>query len=535
MITAESAATVGARGRRLLAQLGAGLDRPALLGDATLAWVVMGTVLVVAGALLLFRLGAAEICSSNEAVEALAVQQMVEHGELLAPLLNGRQPMFKPPLFHWTATAIARGLGTHEVTELTVRLPSVAFALGCLLITMLFVRRWLGLTNGLLAGLVLFAAYQFFIEARFGRVDMALTCCEALALFTLLGWLGRGDRDDPVRTTARFADPRLYLGDAALGLGVLAKGPVGAALPLAAVVAVLVGERRWRDLRALASPGPVLTLLAVGSSWYLACLATGRLDVLHRQILDENLSRFAGGIRTMSPFYYLKPLLLNSLPLSLLVPVAVVSAWRAHRARDQRAAGDVRPYALALFWVLTLIFFSIAAYKRRAYLLPLWPPAAALLVWWIHSWRDEARRRAAKECLVATCGVLVLFNLGFAPFAERADCGGAQYRVAASAINGTVPRRAPLFFDAATSESASLLFYLDRPVPVLPDEARDRPEGYVLMPERTWEERAGRGDLRRLTTIRLERHSLILADGAAARRACGEPDAATASGTAAPR
>src|SRR6185369_2969085 len=122
MITAESAATVGARGRRLLAQLGAGLDRPALLGDATLAWVVMGTVLVVAAALFLFRLGAAEICSSNEAVEALAVQQMVEHGELLAPLLNGRQPMFKPPLFHWTATAIARGLGVHEATELTVRL-----------------------------------------------------------------------------------------------------------------------------------------------------------------------------------------------------------------------------------------------------------------------------------------------------------------------------------------------------------------------------------------------------------------------------
>ncbi|HEY2387005.1 MAG TPA: phospholipid carrier-dependent glycosyltransferase [Candidatus Binatia bacterium] len=520
MLPAHDAATGTARGRRALARLGARLERPAP-GDARLANVAMSAVLVVAGALFLFRLGAAEICSSNEAVEGLVVQQMVEHDQLLAPLLNGRQPMFKPPLFHWTATAIARGLGMHEVTELTVRLPSVGFALGSVLLTMLFVRRWLGLTNGLLSGLVLVAAYQFFVEARFGRVDMALTCCEALALFTLVDWTARPDAGDPPAPT-RFADRRLYVGAAALGLGVLAKGPVGAILPLTAVVGVLVTERRWRDLRALASPGPLLTLVAVGSSWYLACLWTGHLDVLHRQILDENLSRFSGGIRTMSPFYYLKPLLLNSVPLSLLVPVAVVEAWRAHRAeRTSTAPGDLRPYALAVFWMLTLLFFSVAAYKRRAYLLPLWPPAAALLVWRLNAWRDERRRRLARAWLVVGCGVLAIFNVGFAPFAERAECARARYRDAAAAINGTVPRRAALYFDDATTESASLLFYLDRPVPVLDPAAH--PDGYVLMPERTWEAHPA-GDLRRLLDVQLERRRLVLAGSTGA---CDLPAAPT--------
>jgi len=501
------------RGRRALGQLAARLDRLAV-GDGTLAFVAMSGVLLVAGALFLFRLGAAEICSSNEAVEGLVVQQMVEHGTMLAPLLNGRQPMFKPPLFHWTATAIARGLGMHQATELTVRLPSVGFALGTMLLTMVFVRRWLGLMSALLSGLILLAAYQFFVEARFGRVDMALTCCETLALFTLVEWIVRPDGAERPAPT-RFAQPRLYLGAVALGLGVLAKGPVGAALPLATVVTVLASERRWRDLRALASPGPLLTLLAVASSWYLACLWTGRVDVLHRQLVDENLSRFTGGIRTMSPFYYVKPLLLNSVPLSLLVPIAVVGVWRARRAeRISATPADLRPFALAVFWMLTIAFFSLAAYKRRAYLLPLWPPAAALLVWWLHGWRSEPRRRMAREWLVAGCAVLALFNAGFAPFAERAECGHARYRDAASAINGTVPRRAALYFDDVTTESASLLFYLDRPIPVLGTAAPS--DGYLLMPERTWDERASAGDLRRLLDVQLERRRLVLAEGAAA-------------------
>jgi 4-amino-4-deoxy-L-arabinose transferase-like glycosyltransferase len=503
------------RGRQALTQFTARLDRLAV-GDATLAFIAMTGVLLVAGALLLFRLGAAEICSYNEAVEALVVQQMVEHDTMLAPLLNDRQPMFKPPLFHWTATAIARGLGMHEATEITVRLPSVAFALGTMLVTMLFVRRWLGLTSALLSGLVLLAAYQFFVEARFGRVDMALTCCETLALFTLVEWSVR-PKAAPHPERTRFADSRLYVGGAALGLGVLAKGPVGAVLPLAAVVAVLTIERRWRDLRALASPGPLLTLLAVASSWYLACLLTGHLDVLQRQLVDENLSRFAGGIRTMSPFYYVKPLLLNSVPLSLLVPVAVVGVWRARRAeRASATPADLRPLALAVFWVLTIVFFSFAAYKRRMYLLPLWPAAAALIAWWLQGWRPEAQRRAAREWLVAGCAVLALFNTVFAPFAERAECGHARYRDAASAINGTVPWRAPLYFDDVATESASLLFYLDRSIPPL--GAAAPADGYVLMPEATWNERAAAGDLRRLLDVQLEHGRLVLAGGPAA---CG--------------
>jgi len=51
-------------------------------------------------------------------------------------------------------------------------------------------------------------------------------------------------------------------------------------------------------------------------------LRGGRYGFLHRQIGSENVGRFFGSLGAMSPLYYVVPLLLNSAPLSLFVPIA---------------------------------------------------------------------------------------------------------------------------------------------------------------------------------------------------------------------
>src|SRR5713226_10194015 len=77
--------------------------------------MVFAAIVALAATLTFHRLGAADVCGFNEAVEGVFAQQMVEHGELLFPLLNGRTPMYKPPLFHWSATAIDRIVGITHV------------------------------------------------------------------------------------------------------------------------------------------------------------------------------------------------------------------------------------------------------------------------------------------------------------------------------------------------------------------------------------------------------------------------------------
>jgi 4-amino-4-deoxy-L-arabinose transferase-like glycosyltransferase len=99
-------------------------------GTALTRWHLFAAAVVLAtAALTLHRLDAAEVCGANEAIEGVFVQQMVEHGVLLFPLENGSAPMYKPPLFHWTATALDRIARVNRVTAFNLRLPSELYAI----------------------------------------------------------------------------------------------------------------------------------------------------------------------------------------------------------------------------------------------------------------------------------------------------------------------------------------------------------------------------------------------------------------------
>src|SRR6202035_2632801 len=170
-----------------------------------------------------FCLGDRDVCSGNEAVEGVFVQQMGERRKYLLPLEYGRVHMDKPPLFHWTATVIDRVLDAKKVTAFILRLPSALYAIASVILTMLFAYEVLGLEAAVLVGLTLAGAYQFIALGRFGRVDMALTFFEALSLFAFFRW------SVPPRSSATELDSERmqYLLAVALGLAVLAKGPVG--------------------------------------------------------------------------------------------------------------------------------------------------------------------------------------------------------------------------------------------------------------------------------------------------------------------
>ncbi len=145
-------------------------------------------VVLATAATVLHRLDAAEVCGANEAIEGIFVQQMVEHGALLFPLENGSAPMYKPPLFHWTAAALDRIGGVSKVNTFNLRLPSALYAIAGVALTIAFAWAPLGPGGAILAGLILAASYQYVSEGRVGRVDMTLTFFETLAMMSCL-WI----------------------------------------------------------------------------------------------------------------------------------------------------------------------------------------------------------------------------------------------------------------------------------------------------------------------------------------------------------
>jgi len=459
--------------------------------------VLCAAIALIVAVLTLHRLGASDLCSGDEAVEAVFVQQMVEHHELLFPVENGKQPLYKPPLFHWTAAAFDRLGGIAHVTVRGVRAVSAGYAIAGAILTMVAAAALLGGEGAVLAGLALAGSYQYISQGRIARVDMTLCFFEALALFVFVWWL-----PERVATGAREALERrlrLYVLAVVMGLAVLSKGPIGALVPGATMLAFMLYERRFRQLPALLEPGPLLIGAMIALSWYAACYLGGRFGFLNRQIGTENFGRFFGSLGAMSPLYYLKPVFLNSAPLSLLAPIAVGAAlWPRHSTAEQevvslqpvnpesaRAASAMRLFAI--FWIVTVLFFNLAAYKRRAYLLPLWPANAILIAWLL---LRSARFRwggIAKWAYVVTCAGLIVFNFLYIPRREMRDCADTSYRPAAEEILQVVGRNDPLYTFGFDEELAPLLFYLDRNAPALKDKLGDAPPGYVILPLKVWQ------------------------------------------------
>jgi 4-amino-4-deoxy-L-arabinose transferase-like glycosyltransferase len=489
-------------------------------------------VAIIVAVLMVHRIGASDVCNANEAVEGVFVQQMVEQGKLLFPLENGTVPMYKPPLFHWTAVAIDYVAGIRKVSATNLRFPSAMYAIAAAILTMLFAYRILGIESAILAGLALAGSYQYVALGRFGRVDMTLCFFETVALFAFVRWLPRNATTSAAQARRDSSLGALYLMALAMALGVLAKGPVGALIPGISILIFMLVERRWRQILAMLDPGAVIVGVVLASSWYVACYVSGRYEFLDRQLGGENVGRFFGSLGAMSPVYYLKPILLNSAPFSIVLPLAAATALSTRlramffgaiestvgtdadsNRSSPRALDAVRLFAI--FYFVTMVFFSLAAYKRRAYLLPVWPVSAVILAWWIRSLPQPSWRRIASLSFAGVCVALAIFNFIYIPASEVASCRSDSYRPASEEIARVVGADEPLYLYGFAEELAPLLFYLDRDAPVLTGRLGDAPPGYIIVPAGVWKKHAQEAlDLEPvLTSDHGSKHLIVLKHG----------------------
>ncbi|MFM8412279.1 MAG: hypothetical protein ACKOCT_18615, partial [Alphaproteobacteria bacterium] len=301
------------------------------------------------------------------------------------------------------------------------------------------------------------------------------------------------DPPAPERARARRATGWLYLLAVEMGAAVLTKGPVGALVPGAAIVAFLLLERRPGEIASLLRPGPLVVGGILASSFYVACWWSGRLEFLQRQVEWENLRRFSGDLGTMKPWYYVVPVLLGAAPISLLVPWAVARALAGRPSAPgatDASCRQARPVLrlLAVFWLVTVVFFSLAAYKRRAYLLPTWPAAAVLLAALVGSIDFRWRGLDARRAFLAACGVLVLVNLLWLPWKEQRECRGGSQRVIADGLRSALGPDEPVHLQGLDEEVwAPLLFYLGREAPLNETGTlAGAPPGAILLSRDAW-------------------------------------------------
>lgn len=387
-------------------------------------------ILLAAGLVFFTNLGAYPLFDEDEPKNAVCGKEMFERGDWIVPTFNHDLRTDKPILIYWVMLTSFHLFG---VSELTARLGSSVLAIGASLLTYHLGRKLFDAQTGLYAGLILCTCLMFSAVGRSVTPDATLIFCTTLA-FTAYVWAVARRHDGRFgRTAEGSADrrdweqflPATRLGNvamyAAMGLAVLAKGPVGVVLPCAIVGMFLLV--RWRGDRlndgSLAAPtggwwrtwpiailqtfNPVriasaswkmrvlfgtLVVAAVALPWYTAVGIQTNGAWLAGFFGQHNVGRFLEPMENhRGPIvYYIPVLLLGTFPWSVFLPVAV---WRLIR-RLREGGPDAAALTFLACWAgVWITFFSFAQTKLPNYVLPTYPALALIVAVFLRDWLRE--------------------------------------------------------------------------------------------------------------------------------------------------
>lgn len=365
-------------------------------------------ILLVCGTVMLTALGVPRLWDRDEPRNAGCAREMLERFDWIVPTFNGELRAHKPVLLYWCIMA-AYSLG--GVNEFTARLPSALCAIGSALATYGIGRRLFNPTVGLWSAIILSTSLMFGVAGRAATPDSLLIFCVTLTMlvYVLLAF--------PSKDSSYFPQP-LWQGAliyGAMGLAVLAKGPVGLVLPTAIIGMFLLIQRLparevagrpssqliiiFRDavvmlrdfvpmhfLRTCISMRPLLAIgmvLLVAAPWYVAVGMKTDGAFLREFFLTHNLDRATSSMEGHrgGPWYYPLALLLGFFPWSIFaIPLVLETTYRLRR-NDPHHAG----YLFAACWIGVWVgVFTLAKTKLPSYVTPCYPALALLAGCFVH-------------------------------------------------------------------------------------------------------------------------------------------------------
>lgn len=339
--------------------------------DGVAFWIPPRPVLLAAAWVLLVAAAVSlrPILPVDETRYVSVAWEMWVRGDFLVPHLNGLPYSDKPPLMFWL---FHLGWWFFGVNDWWPRVVPALFGLANLALTARLARRlWPDRPEvarnapAVLLGLLLWTVFTTMV-----MFDMLVTFCVLAALLGLEeAWRGGGAR------------PWLQVG-AALGLGILAKGPVVLLVPL--LVAVLSPGWNGRSGRSGQSPpllwwggllGALALAAAIGLAWALPAAASGGPAYSDAILIAQTKERMVHSFAHNRPWWWylaLLPILLY--PYSVWPPL-----WSAAFRRRGAGLSSDRGVRFCLAWLVPgLIAFSLISGKQPHYLLPLMPAFALL-------------------------------------------------------------------------------------------------------------------------------------------------------------
>ena len=423
----------------------------------------VGLVAAVAALVMLTNLGGPRLWDRDEPRNAGCALEMLLRGDWVVPVFNAELRTHKPVLLYWCIIGAYQVIG---VSELAARLPSALAAIGSCVCVYFMGRRLFGPRAGVWAGVALATSLMFVVAGRAATPDALLIFCSTLAVSIFVcGTFGPRFETTPLDAVPQLISPGKFFPQhwptvavmyAAMGLGVLAKGPVGLILPTAVIGMFLLivrlpaapqeGSTWWVQdwLARVFKPFEPLHFLstcwamrpftaifcaaAIALPWYLAVGLATEGEFLRGFFLEHNLSRATGVMEGHrgSVFFYPLAILVGFFPWSVFaIPLAIDTALQIRR-RDRFHAG----YLFCVCWLgVYVAIFSLARTKLPSYVTPCYPALALLVGDYVDRWSRQSAAVAGRW-LPAAFGCLALVGAAIAvavPMAARHYLPGEEW------------------------------------------------------------------------------------------------------------
>ncbi len=319
-------------------------------------------------------LGGPTLWDVDEPNNAVCAREMLLAGNWWVPMFNGDYRFDKPILIYWLLIPLDAMFG---VNEWTARLPSAMAISGLVIVIWKMTLRLLGDQKAALMAATFFVTTIHIIVIAHAAVPdplLMLTLGFALPAFLIVYLEGR---EKPTSSMPWL----LLTAYIALGLGVLAKGPIAGLMPLLIVGAFVTLTKQWNNWRLFHPWKGALIVMLVALPWYITVGVLTDGEWLKGFLFHHNLDRFTGSLQGHHGFpgLYILSYLLGWFPWTgFLAAILVFGAWRLKSLREQ----PVRLFMLC--WIgMFIVFFSIARTQLPNYILPAFPAAAILMA---HAW-----------------------------------------------------------------------------------------------------------------------------------------------------
>ena len=385
---------------------------------------------LVAGAIFFFKLGDAPLWDRDEPRNAGCAAEMIAANDWVVPIFNAELRTHKPVLLYWLMMSAYSIFG---VNEFGARFSSAVLGLATVLLTYGMGRRMFSASVGFWSGLILCSTIMFGVAARAATPDSLLIFCGTLAI-ALFVYFAFDRRYEDESSLGRFPTSiwQAALIYAAMGLGVLAKGPVGLVVPTAVIGMYLLIVRLndgsatspsastqtiaqklsglfrpfapihfLQTCRAMRPMTAILVASLIAVPWYVWVAIRTNGAWTTEFFWTHNISRATQSMEGHSGppiLFYVGAILVGFFPWSILtIPTGLFMHKRMSAEGAQRdEVSDIerlrfsRSITLLLCWVGVYIgVFSLAQTKLPSYVTPCYPALALMAGVFVCEWRTS--------------------------------------------------------------------------------------------------------------------------------------------------